>query len=67
LAERNNLSWKLVITNTGDRETANENSIKKTESKLAIFKRQKEHKNTGAQLVKEQKETQAQRELGSRP
>lgn len=56
-----------MIANTGDRETANENSIKKTESKLAIFKRQKEHKNTGAQLVKEQKETQAQRGMGSRP
>ena len=55
-----------MIANTGDRETANENSIKKTESKLAIFKRQKEHKNTGAQLVKEQKETQAERGTGIR-
>lgn len=56
-----------MIPNTGDRETVNENSIKKTESKLAIFKRQKEHKNTGAKLVKEQKETQAERGTGIRP
>lgn len=53
LQKRNNLSRKLVIAHTGDRETANENSVKKTKSKFAIFKRRKEHKNTGAQLGKE--------------
>lgn len=40
-----------MIPNTGDRETVNENSIKKTESKLAIFREtertQKHRSKTG--------------------